>query len=91
MKKLTTKLIAVLVACFALFTVINAQDKPGTVTRKVYTRSADPLLIAMILSGKYTFDMSPEPTSIFRLGNSSSWSSGSGFGNSNSRNGHFGG
>ena len=62
----------------------------GTVTRKIKIRSADPLLIAMILSGKYTFDLSPEPTSLLRLSDIGGFGGG-GFGNGSGAGNNFGG
>jgi hypothetical protein len=83
MKKLFTILTLSAILAASAF----AQD--GKVTRKIIIRSADPQLIAMILSGKYTFDMSPEPTSLSRMGNRNNGFGGGGFGSGN--NGGFGG
>jgi type II secretory pathway component GspD/PulD (secretin) len=55
--------------------------KTGEITRKIYIRSADPALIAMIIGGSGTgtsnFMGSPEPTSLGRM---SSGGQGGGFG-----------
>ena len=53
-----------------------------TITRKIKIRSADPQLIAMILSGKLDFLSSPVPTSLNHMGNSNSNFGGGGFNNS---------
>ena len=87
MKKITLTLITAMLALTAI--PANTYASEGIV-RKVYIRSADPLLIAMILSGKYTFDMSPEPTSLARMG-SSSFGNGQFGGNFGGSQGGFGG
>ncbi len=62
MKKLS---LAIALAVFA--SVACAQD--SKVTRKIQLRSADPLLIALLLSGQQDYQASPVPTSLMRLGN----------------------
>lgn len=81
------KLLFTFVFC-ALTMLSFAQS--GQVTRKIVIRSADPQLIAMILAGKYDFNMSPNPTSLMRMGNGGNGFGGGGFGNSSGGNG-FGG
>lgn len=83
MKKILTTLVLSAILAGSAF----AQD--GKVTRKIIIRSADPQLIAMILSGKYTFDMSPEPTSLSRMGRGNNGFGGGGFGGNNN-GGSFG-
>lgn len=57
-------------ALMVLSSMAVAQDTK--VTRKIAIRSADPMLIAMLLSGNPDFLSSPVPTSLMRLGNSTS-------------------
>ena len=89
MKKNILTLLAAILALTTLTANTYANKEEGIV-RKVYIRSADPLLIAMILSGKYTFDMSPEPTSLARLG-SNNFGNGQFGGQGNSFGGSSGG
>jgi hypothetical protein len=65
MKKLLLVITAVMISSALL-----AQD--SKVTRKIQIRSADPLLIAILLSGQQNFQGSPVPTSLVRLGNGTS-------------------
>ncbi|MBS1703374.1 MAG: hypothetical protein JST12_17055 [Armatimonadetes bacterium] len=67
----------------------------GKIIRKIYIRSADPALIAMLLSSSsQQYNGSPEPTSISRMGSSSGFGGGgfgSGSGGFGSGSGGFGG
>ena len=69
------------------------KTKSGEITRKIYIRSADPQLIAMIIGGSGTgsqnYSGSPEPTSLGRM--SSGGQGGGGFGGGQGGGGFGGG
>lgn len=68
--------------------------KDNKIVRKIYIRSADPALIALLLSGRQDYNGGPEITSLARMrqgGLGGSGFGGGGFGNGGFGNGGFGG
>lgn len=82
----------VLILASASFAQFNDVQPPKTV-RKIYIRSADPLLIAILLSGTQNYNGSPVPSQLMNLSQAGfgGMNGQGGFGNSNGGSGGFGG
>lgn len=81
------KTILIFLTCLLPVFSFGADQK---ITREIYIRSADPLLIAKILAGTQNWNDSPEPTSLIRMGSNTGFGGSGGFNSGNFGGGGFG-
>jgi hypothetical protein len=96
MRKTILKTFAILSGALILASASFAQSnevQPPKTVRKIIIRSADPLLIAMLLSGVQNYNGSPVPSQLINLsqGGFGGMNGQGGFGNSTGGSGGFGG